>query len=243
MIELRARTAVVWSVLRNEVDRAQTAAPGIGLQVLDVGGGSGVFAVPLAQLGHMVTVIDPSPDALATLSRRAIAGGVADRIVAVQGDSDSVFDLVPRASADLVLCHSLLEVVDDVAATLAIVAAAARPGGCLSLLVANRAAAVLARAIGGHLAEAEVALADADGRWGPADGTPRRFDRESLVATLAAAGLVVEQLHGVRVVADLMPGALADGAGASLCHLELALSGLAPYRDIATQLHLLARVG
>ncbi|MEU4426399.1 methyltransferase domain-containing protein, partial [Actinoplanes sp. NPDC024001] len=56
-----ARTAAVWAVLRRELDRHA----GRELTVLDVGGGTGGFAVPLAEAGHHVTVIDASPDALA----------------------------------------------------------------------------------------------------------------------------------------------------------------------------------
>jgi UDP-glucose 4-epimerase len=38
-----------------------------------------------------------------------------------------------------------------------------RTGGCASVLVANRAATVLSRALGGHFAAAAAALADPDG--------------------------------------------------------------------------------
>jgi hypothetical protein len=38
-----------------------------------------------------------------------------------------------------------------------------------------------------------------------------------------------------------VPGAVADAAGESLVSVELALAGVSPYRDIATQLHVLAR--
>ena len=50
------RTAVVWEVLRDAL--AALAPDGRSLQVLDVGGGTGGFAVPLAELGHQVTVVD-----------------------------------------------------------------------------------------------------------------------------------------------------------------------------------------
>lgn len=231
-----ARTAAVWSVLYDELARS-----GAALSIVDVGGGTGGFAVPLAGLGHRVTVIDPSPDALATLDRRAKAAGVAGQIRAVQGDTDTLLELVSPDSADLVLCHSLLEVVDDPAATLRLVAAVLGSGGCLSVLVANRAAAVLARALGGHFADAERALGDPHGRWGDGDGESRRFDPAAVVALVGSAGLAVEQVHGVRVVADLVPGAVADSAGESLVSVELALAAVAPYRDIATQTHVLAR--
>lgn len=232
-----ARTAVVWSVLGAELARRGHEV----LVVVDVGGGTGGFAVPLAERGHTVTVVDPSPDALATLDRRAVAAGVAARIRAVQGDTETLLDVVGAGSADLVLGHSVLEVVEDPARTLARLAAVLRSTGALSLLVANRAAAVLARALGGHLADAHRALNDADGRWGEADGAARRFDVDRLVDLVTATGLRVEQLHGVRVVGDLVPGAVADSSGEALRALELALSALSPYRDIATQLHVLAR--
>jgi S-adenosylmethionine-dependent methyltransferase len=238
------RAAVVWSVLRAEVERR--AGPGVlpGLAALDVGGGSGVFAVPLAEMGLTVTVVDVSVDALATLHRRADEAGVADRVNAVQGDADRLSEVVPAGAYDLVLCHSVLEVVDDAPATAATLAAALRPGGCASVLVANRAAAVLARALGGQLTEAYRALTDPDGRWSDGDGVRRRFDAAALSGLLEGAGLSVEKLHGVRVVTDLVAGALLDGTpGASdaLQELELAASAVSPYRDIATQLHALAR--
>lgn len=235
------RTAVVWSVLRGELDRRAADGP---LRILDAGGGTGGFAVPLAEEGHIVTVVDASPDALAALSRRAAERGVGDRVSAVQGDADTLLDVAGQGTADLVLCHSVLEVVDDPAATLKAVNAVLRAGGCASVLVANRAAAVLSRALGGHFTSATAALTDPAGRTGPADTMLRRFDLAGAEALLAAAGLAVEQVHGVRVVADLVPGALIDtepGALDALLALELAAADRPPYRDIATQLHLLAR--
>ncbi len=236
------RTAVVWTVLRAELDRH----PDASLRVLDVGGGSGQFAVPLAELGHQVTVVDASPDALAALERRAAERGVAARITGVQGDADTVLQVVGAFSQDLVLCHSLLEVVDEPAAALDPIAQTMRPGGCASVLVANRNAVVLSRALGGHLADAVRAMHDPAGRWGDGDAALRRYDLPEATALLAAAGLVIEAVHGVRVVADLVPGVLADaetGGLKALLELELAAAGRSPFRDIATQLHLLARRG
>jgi S-adenosylmethionine-dependent methyltransferase len=230
------RTAVVWAVLREEIDRCEP-----GLVVVDVGGGTGGFAVPLAEAGHRVTVVDASPDALAALTRRAAEAGVADRIVAVQGDGDRLADLVPQGRADLVLCHSLLEVVDDPAEVVAALAATLRPGGALSLVVANQAAAVLSRAMGGHLEAAAALMRDPEGRSGPGDKLRRRFDAASAAALLTSAGLRVEKIHGVRVVADLVPGAVADGDPDALLAFETLAAELPPYRDIATQLHLYAR--
>ena len=230
------RTAVVWAVLRRELSRADRP-----LSVLDVGGGTGGFAVPLAQAGHDVTVIDASPDALAALTRRAADAGVADRITATQGDGDGLAELVAPASVDLVLCHSLLEVVDDPHKVVEALAATLRAGGAASVLVASRAAAVLAKAINGHLAAASVLVASPVGQGGARDRLRRRYDAASATELLSGADLRVEQVHGVRVVADLVPGTVAESEHEALQAFELALAAVPPYRDIATQLHLLAR--
>jgi len=225
-----SRASAVWAAL----EPILSVGP---LRVLDVGGGTGGFAVPLAQRGHIVTVVDPSPDALALLARRAHAAGVPDAVSGVQGDGDRLTDVVPADSADLVLCHHVLEFVDEPASAITALATCLRSGGWLSLLTANQAAAVLSRAVGGRPDEA-LALLD-----GQPDGIRhRRFDIESLHALLAHAGLSVQTWHGVRVVADLLP-ALEAGAehSAALRQLEGFLAQRSPYRDLATDLHLLCR--
>lgn len=230
------RSGVVWDgvreVLGGDAFRDQQA------RIVDVGGGTGGFAVPLAELGHAVQVIDPSPDALASLDRRARERGVADRVTGQQGDLADLADLV--AEADLVLCHGVLEMVDDPSASLAAIAGVLRPGGHLSLLVAQRHAAVVARAMAGHFAAARELL---DGEAGPSGRGGRRFTHDELVDLLAAAGLRPEAVHAVRVFADLVPGSLLDleaGATAALVDLERAVATRPEYLPLATQLHLLA---
>ncbi|MFI1988054.1 methyltransferase domain-containing protein [Actinoplanes sp. NPDC020271] len=232
-----ARTAAVWAVLRRELDRHA----GRSLTVLDVGGGTGGFAVPLAEAGHTVTVIDASPDALAALTRRAADAGVAERVHAVQGDGDALAGLVEPGSADLILCHAVLEIVDDPSQVVTAIAGALRPGGALSLLVAGRAAAILGRAVNGHLRAASALVTDLEGRSGPRDTLRRRYDAETAADLLRSAGLDVEQTHGVRVVADLLPAAVLEEDPQAVLELELALSAQPPFRDIASQLHLFAR--
>lgn len=226
------RTAVVWDALDPILGSGET------LDVLDIGGGTGGSAVRIAELGHRVTVVDPSPDALAALDRRAREVGV--DVAARQGDLSTLLAVVDAASVDVVLCHGVLEVVPDPAGALAAIRTVLRPGGRLSLLVAQRSAAVLARAMAGHFGQAKELLDET----APVGRAGRRFTHDEATAALAAAGLTVTAVHGVRVFADLVPGSLLDlepGAAAGLVELEQAVADRPDYRALAAQLHFTAR--
>ncbi|GAA3196097.1 methyltransferase [Nonomuraea roseoviolacea subsp. carminata] len=238
------RTAVVWDALLAELARLGETTGRERLDIVDAGGGTGGFAVPLAELGHTVTVVDPSPDSLAALERRAKEKGVGVR--GLQGDLADLADLLDHDDADLVLCHSVLEYVDDPIGAMTAVAGLLRRGGAVSVLAANPVAAALHRALAGHFDEARAALADPEGRWGDRDPTPRRYTAEALSELLAATGFAVGAVHGVRVFADLVPSRLVDGepgAAEALVALEQVAAGHPVLRDIATQLHVLARRG
>ncbi|MDQ1663062.1 MAG: hypothetical protein QOJ68_3042 [Blastococcus sp.] len=241
--QLPARTAVVWAALDPVI------GAGTPLRILDVGGGSGMFAVPLARLGHDVTVVDPSADALATLRRRAETAGVGDRVHGIQGDGDLLHEVLRppadeqgaerAAGFDLALCHSVLEVVDDPSITLGEIARAVRPGGQVSVATANRAGVVLARALSGHPVEALGLLNDVAPGTGHGRPEPRRFAPADLLALIEEAGLRPGPWRGLAVVADLIE-ASSGAAPAAVRALEMALADISPYRDVATGLHVLA---
>lgn len=231
------RSSLVWDVL-SEVVAARVAATGRPvLDIVDVGGGTGLLSVPFAALGHNVTVVDPSPDALAAAQRRAAEAGA--RLASVQGDAASLPSLVGVDAADLVICHNVLEYVEDPAAAMNAMACVLRPAATVSVLAANAIAAVLNRALTGRFAEARALLTALDAPR--SDGT-RRFTLPELVALIEQAGLRVGQAHGLRVFGGLVPAALLDGdaaAAEALRALEETAAAAAPLRDIAAQLHLL----
>ena len=244
-VDTSLRTSAVWESVRAVVAEREQQL-GRSLRVVDLGGGTGGLAVPLARLGHHVTVIDPSLDALASLSRRAADSGVAERIVAVQGDAANLLDVHPDADADLVCCHGVLEFVDDPAATLRSIAAVLAEGGFVSLVVATRISAVLARALAGQFAQARRALTSGDGRWGPADPLPRRFDAAGIAVLVEGAGLVAHDSQGVRIFSDLVPPSYVDSDAdrAALLELEHTASRHPDYAflgHIGAALHVLAR--
>jgi S-adenosylmethionine-dependent methyltransferase len=235
------RFSLVWDVLRDVVAARATEAGRAALDIVDVGGGTGGLAVPFAALGHNVTVIDPSPDALAAAQRRAAEAGA--MLTAVQGEAASLDSVVGPKSADLVICHNVLEYVDSPADAMTAIAAVLRPSATVSVLAANTVAAVLHRALAGRFTEARQLLGSEGAEAaGAGSGLPRRFTLPELTALIEAAGLRAGESHGLRIFSGLVPGALLDadpGGTEALRALEAAAAAAPPLRDIAAQLHLL----
>jgi S-adenosylmethionine-dependent methyltransferase len=211
--------------------------PDSDVQILDCAGGSGSLAVPLAVDGARVTVVDTSVNALATLARRAAEAGVPERVLAVQGELENLESYVGAAGYDLVMLHDVLTLVDDPRGLVAAAAGAARPDGLLSIRVANAAATVYARAAAADQAGAEAALESV--RAGASVAA-------QVTGWAAEAGLTVERVTGLGAISGWV--GLADGSWAhppreALAALDRAAAELAPFRDVAPALHVLARRG
>ena len=240
----RPRTStVLWEGLQRLLADAVADGDGAPVSVVDVGGGTGGLAVRIASLGHQVVVVDPSPDALAALERRTVEAGLSGRVRSVQGDASDLPSLLPAGSADVLLCHGVLEVVDDPSAALAAARATLRPGGRLSLLVAQWPATVLSRVLAGQLAQALHAVSDPSHRSGPGDPLRRRFDRAGATALAEAAGFTVTALEGTRTFSDVAPaaGTESDGDAALLHELEALAAQSPELLALAGHLHLHAR--
>jgi SAM-dependent methyltransferase len=238
-----AGAGVLWQALRDVVAEQVTRTGRDALDIVDVGGGTGGFAVPLASLGHSVTVVDPSPDSLAAAQRRAAEAGVPLR--AVQGDVSDLAAAIGGATsgtgADLVLCHSVLEYVDSPKAAMAAIAGILRPGGVVSVLAASAVATVIHRVLAGRFDEARRLIAATEPGLTEA-GPPRRFTLPAVTELVERAGLRPGPGHGVRVFTDLVPSMFMDtdpGAASALRALEEAASVHPDFRGMATQFHVL----
>jgi len=242
-----AGTPVVRDVLQAVISALVAETGRAQLDVVDAGGGTGGFAVPLASQGHTVTVVDPSPDSLAAAQRRAAEAGVALR--AVQGDAADLAAIAGEKNVDLVLCHSVLEYVDSPRAAMAAIASVLRPGGAVSVLVASAVGAVIHRALAGRFDDARRLLAGIGTESGPAAGDSgpvltrtRRFTLAGVTGLIEEAGLRPGGALGVRVFTDLVPRVVADadpGAAEALQALEQAVSVHPAFHDYAAQFHVL----
>ncbi|MEW6244201.1 MAG: class I SAM-dependent methyltransferase [Bacillota bacterium] len=99
--------------------------PREGIKLLDVGCGTGNYALELARMGVQVTGVDVSRAMLDVAERKAGAMGV--KLQLIHGDISSI-DLLPE-SYDAVLCVTALEFFEDPAGVLAKCYRSLKPGG------------------------------------------------------------------------------------------------------------------
>ena len=86
------------------------AIMGNDTEILDVGGGSGRLALPLATRAKHVTVVEPSEESVELLNDRAADAGITNIAVISEAWED-----VAEPSADIVLCSLVLHHVPDAA--------------------------------------------------------------------------------------------------------------------------------
>jgi S-adenosylmethionine-dependent methyltransferase len=177
------------------------------LRALDLGCGTGAIAVRLARLGLHVTLLDASVPMLDFAERAAREAGVTERIALKHGDATQFANLFPAESFDVILCHKILEYVDDPCAVLRSTARAWRDSSSIiSVLVRNQAGEVLKAAIqDGDLAATEHNLTAEWGHESLYGGRVRLFTPESLHAMLLDSSLALTKECGVRVLSDYLP--------------------------------------
>ena len=213
------------------------------LFALDLGGGPGATAVRLARLGFHVTLLDESLPMLDFAERAAREAGFTDKIALKHGDASQLTTIFPAGSFDLVLCHNVLEFVDDPSAVLRDSARTLRDSsGIISVLVRNQPGEVLKAALqSGDLAAAERNLT---AEWGDESlygGRVRLFTAEKLNSMLVTASFAMTAIRGVRVVSDyLPPGIHRNNEYQQIFELERKLGSRPDFAAVARYTHCVA---
>lgn len=218
------------------MERLLRALPSPPASILDAGGGTGAFALPLAARGHRVTLLDRSAEWLAVAADRARTQGI--DLTFVEGPAESTPELAP-GPFDAVLVHTVLIYAADPEATLFALRQVARDGALLSSLEKNRLALPVRPALQGDYREAHRVLDDpvATGRLGIPN---RAFAPGELRGILLRTGWIPESWVGIRVFTDLLPEDVSEETLASGLDLERTVEGREPYRRLGRLVHVLA---
>jgi S-adenosylmethionine-dependent methyltransferase len=205
--EGRLRCDLAFANLQDFLPRPQTK---LSLRALDLGCGTGAATVRLARLGIHTTLLDSSRAMLDIAKSAAREAGVDGKIALKHGDAAQVANLFPVGSFDIVLCHNVLEYVDDPNAVLSAAAQVLRSDstgiGILSVLVRNWAGEVFKAGIeAGDLKAAERNLTSVWGYESLFGGRVRLFTLNGLQVMTEGASLAVAAERGVRVISDYLP--------------------------------------
>ncbi|SDK13834.1 methyltransferase domain-containing protein [Microbulbifer yueqingensis] len=216
-------------------------ADGARLKVLDAGGGQGQFALDLAAAGHQVTLADISAEMLAQAQELAAERRVQQAVRFVHGPLQ---ELSGRdGDNDLVLCHAVLEWLQQPREALLHLAQLLRPRGYLSLTFYNRRALEFRLLQRGSFRQLDRNVDS--GYWGghPGSLTPDNpLLPEWVQDWVAQAGLAVVAHSGIRCFNDYMTPSIRDKLPAqAIVEKELAYSQRDPYRQLARYVHLLCR--
>jgi len=214
-------------------------------EVLDVGGGNGLDAIFLARQGYDVALLDPDPAMLGSAQRLAASTDVAVRVQCYEGDITHLPSQFEGKRYDVVLCHNVLQYVEDATVAIANVCSLLADGGMVSLICGNRYAESYTAAL--QRFDLKAALEDLD-----------LVARESLVLAkainlytvgdilplLESARCMLIKHYGIRCVTDYISDNHLKHDETFFNHLERleqAISDRYPYYLLARYFQLIAR--
>jgi S-adenosylmethionine-dependent methyltransferase len=178
------------------------------------------------------------------LAERTITeAGFSDKTTIKRGDVAQLAEIFKTPSFDIILCHNILEFVDDPDVVLHGVVRVMRDSSAIvSVLVRNQAGEVMKAAL--QAGDLDAAERNLNTNWGLESlygGKVRLFTPEALEAILKNASLTVIGRRGVRVISDYLPVQISLPAEYErILALEHKLGKRSEFFGIARYMHCLA---
>ncbi|BBM03281.1 methyltransferase [Microbulbifer sp. GL-2] len=213
------------------------------LKVVDAGGGQGHFAMDLAQAGHKVYLADISAQMLEHAAAEVEQRQLQKQVTLLHKPLQALPQQAELREADLVICHAVLEWLEQPQLAVRQLRSLLKPGGHLSLTFYNRRALEFRLLQRGSFRQLERNI-DGD-YWGghPGSLTPQNPLLEEWVEEwLSEAGFEVSCHSGIRCFHDFMTPSIRDKLPvAAIVQKELEYSQLDPYRQLARYIHFLCK--
>ncbi len=204
-----------------------------GKKILDFGSGEGITANHFAKEND-VTAIEPSEEMLLSAWKDYEYTQIIGDVNNLTSFEDETFDFV--------ICHNVLEYVDDKEAVVKALARVLKKEGIISIAKHNRAGRVMQMAV--LLDDFEKANAILDGKNSTASkfGAIRYYEDENILAW--EPDLTVSEVFGIRTFWDLQQNQEKHSDEEwqdKMMQLEMRVAQIPEYRDIAFFHHLLLK--
>ncbi|WP_373185106.1 methyltransferase domain-containing protein [Halopseudomonas sp.] len=203
------------------------------LRVLDVGAGLGHMSEWLLRQGHRLTLADPSAEMIEAARERLDPLESAYPVTFLQQPLQTLPDR--GETYDLVICHAVLEWLEDPAAAIKVLRQLCSAGGRVSLAFYNRDALVFKNLIKGQFRK----LGKNQLAGSKRSLTPQQpLDPAVVASWVAQGGFTCEAKSGIRVFHDYMPAEFqAQLQPEQVVEQELLYSRHPAYRDLGRYLH------
>ena len=163
-----------------------------GKKILDFGSGEGITANHFAKKNN-VTAIEPSEEMLTNAWKDYEYTQIVGDVNALDTFNDDTFDVI--------ICHNVLEYIDDKEAVVKALARVLKKDGILSIAKHNRAGRVMQMAVLLDEFEKANALLDGENSTASKFGTIRYYEDEDILKW--EPGLKIIEVFGIRTFWDL----------------------------------------
>lgn len=204
-----------------------------GKRILDFGSGEGITANFFAKKNEVVA-IEPSEEMLENAWKDY-------KYRQIVGDVYALAEF-PDESFDLIICHNVLEYIDDKAAIIKALTRVLKNDGVLSVAKHNRAGRVMQMAVLLDDFEKANALLDGENSTASRFGVIRYYEDSDILTW--SSQLIVSDIFGIRTFWDLQQNQQKHGEEEwqeKMIQLEMRVSQIPEYRDIAFFHHLLLK--
>lgn len=188
-----AKGAIRLAVLQEDL---KSILPQHPLRVLDIGAGLGHMSLWLAQLGHHVTVTEPSAIMLEGAKQQFMAANLSGEFIQQPWQQLSFTE-----PFDLVLCHAVLEWLEDPLSIIPMLHQLIKPSGWLSLAFYNKDALIYRNLLKGHFKKINKQQFSGEKQ----SLTPQQPIDPKLIEQAMKQNWKIISQSGVRVFYDYMP--------------------------------------
>ena len=236
-----------WAKLKYKLVRANLAKH-LGQNqrhILDAGSGNGLESIPFAKEGHIVDLVDYSREMLADAQQEAAKANVRERITVHLSNINNIHELFPNTQFDLILCHNVLQYIDDIPATFKNLSKLLKPEGVISIVSINRFSTPYHAAfLDGDFAKALAELETRTSNTKIFDAVMTSYSADEISKMLEEVGVILEKDYGIRCICDYWGDnerKLDPMIFEQIERLEFALTELFPYKLLARYFQVVAR--
>lgn len=206
-------------------------------RILDAGGGQGQFSLRLAAAGHDVVICDISAEMLKLAEEQVNGLGLQERVQLVHCAVQDLPAHLNHIQFDMVICHAVMEWMQEPQTLLPCLTSYLKPQGFLSLTFYNLHSLIYKNLLRTNFKK--IINQDYSGQKGSL--TPiNPLDPQQVLEWISTMPLAIKSHSGIRVFHDyIFNDEHRERDPQTLLQLELQFSQQEPYRSLGRYIHLL----